>query len=256
MKNLHNDIRNLTNQYKFTRDYTLELVKDLTPEDMNIQSEPFVSPTKWHLAHTTWFFEKFILEKFKDKFKPFNETFNFLFNSYYHSVGLQVPQKRRGQMSRPSIKEILKYRKYVDEQIKEIFETHHSKDNNFIHFLNIGINHEQQHQELMLMDILNVFFHNPLKPKFTKTERKFKVIKENQNEWVKNTKSVKFKIGNESHNFCFDNELPLHKTIIKPFEINKKLVNNFEWKEFIYNDGYERPELWLSDGFEFIKKTL
>ena len=254
MKNFKNHNVDLTNRYKSIRDFTIDLVKTLTPEDMNIQSQSFVSPTKWHLAHTTWFFEKFILEKYKKNFKPYNKVFNFLFNSYYNSIGKQFPQKSRGQLSRPSIGEIFRYRTLIDEQIIEIIENN-KKNENLMYFLDIGINHEQQHQELILMDILNVFYHNPLKPKFSNINRKFEVIKKNSNSWTYNEKSLNFKIGCEDDGFCFDNELPVFETTIKPFKISKNLVNNLQWKEFIYDDGYKRPELWLSDGYDYIKKN-
>ena len=255
MKELKNKKEILINKYNYTRDYTISLTQNLTAEDMIIQSESFVSPTKWHLAHTTWFFEKFIIEKFKKKFRPFNKSYNFLFNSYYNLVGTQFPQKTRGQLSRPPIEEIFKYRKLVDEQINNICQTRILTNEDFIQLMNIGINHEQQHQELILMDILNVFFHNPLKPQYTKKRTKFNVVNRQSESWETYKQPINTKIGSENNSFCFDNELPVNKKVLKPFEINKNLVNNLQWKEFINDNGYNRPELWLSDGYSYIKEN-
>lgn len=219
---------------------------------MVIQSEIFVSPIKWHLAHTTWFFENFILRRIK-KYKLFDKSFNYIFNSYYYSVGKFNPKDMRGFLNRPKIKQIFKYRDYVEKNICDLF-LKDDLDKKKINLLLIGINHEQQHQELILMDILNIFYNNPLKPEFIKSKKNFR-SKKNIKLW-RNESKINFRYGGDPKNkFVYDNEKPNGYKVLYPYQIEVGFVSNNEWKEFIEYDGYNRPELWLSDGWDFIKKN-
>ena len=237
-------------EYTSTRSRTLKLVKNLTPEDMVIQTNEFVSPTKWHLGHTSWFFEKFILLPNLKGYKIFHENFNFVFNSYYNSAGYFNQRDKRGFLNRPSFEEVLNYRNYIDENINLLFKNNVNNSLKFL--LALGVNHEQQHQELILMDIKNVFYQNPLKPTYINSK-----IKNNEkyfrNEFILNN-SEKFKYGHSSESFCYDNETPSNFSTLEPFNI-KPFVTNLEWKEFIEDGGYKSHEFWLSDGWNFINKN-
>ncbi len=239
-----------TNEYLETRDLTLKLVENLQPEDMVIQTEDFVSPTKWHLGHTTWFFEKFILIPFKKGYRCFSEDFNFIFNSYYNSAGPFHSREKRGFLNRPLFKDVINYRKYVDDNLIELFSKEQPDSRMFL--MELGINHEQQHQELILMDIKNVFFSNPLKPKFCEPKL-IKTKKKNINNFVLNH-SENFEYGCRENTFFYDNEYPSNKCSLEPFKLYS-YVTNLEWKEFIKDGGYESHEYWLSDGWDFIKKN-
>ena len=169
----------ILDNFKSIRSRSLNLVSNLSPDDMNIQSDIFVSPTKWHLAHTTWFFEKIILRNFLKNYKPFNKKYDFIFNSYYQSLGKQFSRDKRGLLSRPDLEEVYKYRLSVDERVEELLTTK-SDDVRKINFLmKTGINHEQQHQELILMDIQYNFFQNPLMPKYSSHKDDKKLKKKN-----------------------------------------------------------------------------
>ena len=237
--------------YKAVRNKTLELVKSLNAEDMMVQANDYVSPIKWHLAHTTWFFEKFVLKK-KKKYKSFSKSFDFLFNSYYLGLGSFNEKKSRGLSSRPYLDEILEYRKYIDGQILDLFSMKNEIFLRFIYLIQLGINHEQQHQELILMDILNNFYNNPMKPSFMK-KKKLKKIKHKEVYWT-NSDTLTFKFGGDKRFFSYDNELPTGEVELHPFKLNVDFVTNKDWLDFIDNDGYDRPEFWLSDGWDFIKK--
>ena len=251
MKNFFKGYSSLVRSFLDVRKQTLKLTTNLNPEDMVIQTEKYVSPIKWHLAHTTWFFENFILNKIKG-YKVFDKSYDYIFNSYYYAVGKFNPKDMRGYLNRPEIKKIYQYRSYVEENICEFFEGSNVEEKSK-KLLILGINHEQQHQELILMDILNIFFNNPLKPSFAK-KKKIYSIKKNNKYW-KNESYKKFSYGeNLGDSFIYDNESPRGQTNLRPFQIEINFISNNEWKEFIINDGYKRPELWLSDGWDFIQK--
>ena len=241
----------LKNYFISVRQTTSDLINNLEFEDLVIQTENFVSPTKWHLAHTTWFFEEFILKKKSENYSIFNKNFNYVFNSYYNSIGDFNPKNKRGYLNRPLTKDILLYRTYVDEKMCELLEI--NKNDQDIEFLTkLGINHEQQHQELILMDIKNVFFNNPLKPSFCSIN---KLENEKKTTTTYNLNKIKsVNIGYQDDDFCFDNELPNFEISIEPFSLSS-LIKNSEWKIFIKEGGYENPQYWLSDGWDFIKKN-
>ncbi len=241
------------NKFSFCRSKTLELIKTLHEEDTVVQSENFVSPLKWHLGHTTWFFENFILLQYDKNYRVYSKSFSYIFNSYYNIFGDFNKQENRGLLNRPLLSEILEYRKNIDLKIIELFDKKSSdKDINFL--INLGINHEQQHQELILMDIKHIFFSNPLKPSYTQYKKDDNTFDlESKNEWsFKKGKSVI--IGADPDNFCFDNELPSFNTVIQPFILSEYITNG-DWLTFIEDGGYSNYEYWLSDGWDFINKN-
>ncbi len=243
-------ISSLEKELFTTRRITSSLISKLEFEDLVVQTENYVSPTKWHLAHTNWFFEEFILKKRMRNYSIFNKDFNYIFNSYYNSIGDFNPKNKRGFLNRPLTSEILEYRKYVDEKMSELLEINRN-DQGLEFLIQLGINHEQQHQELILMDIKNVFFNNPLKPSYN-SMNSLKNKKNTFTEYSLNrTKSVN--IGYSGSKFCYDNELPCFKASLEPFSLST-LVTNGEWKNFIEEEGYQNPKYWLSDGWDFVKK--
>ena len=238
-------------QFKQIRKQTLDLIRPLEIEDMVIQTDAFVSPIKWHLAHTTWFFENFVIIPNQRNYKVFDEKFSYIFNSYYHSLGSFNPSNKRGFLNRPTLREVLSYRKYVEDHVNNLIDK--KKDSEFKFVIELGLNHEQQHQELILMDVLNIFFNNPLKPAYQKKKNTSKNGRK-KNEWIMFDESI-HQYGAKVNAFCFDNEIPIGETLIKPFKVTRDFVNNKDWKEFIDDNGYNRTELWLSDGWDYIKKN-
>ncbi len=250
-----NNLNLLFEKFKCIRSRSMDIVKNLCPDDMNIQSEIFVSPTKWHLAHTTWFFEQIILKKFNKNFKSYKKDYDFIFNSYYQSLGKQFNREKRGLLSRPDIKEIIKYRTFVDKNIEDIFSKNITDPSQLVFFMETAINHEEQHQELILMDIQYNFFQNPLLPAYSNNFRG-KDKKETHKPFIfKKISSSVEQIGASKNEFCFDNEHPAFKKKINTFKIRTNTITNLEWKEFIQNGIYKKPQYWLSDGFDFILKN-
>ena len=246
---MENKISEISELFSNTRKQTLSLCDNLEPEDMVIQPSKNVSPIKWHLGHTTWFFEKFILTEMNENYKPFNKDYNYIFNSYYNSVGEFNPRNKRGALNRPLLKDIIKYRNYVTENILDFIKK--TKNNTISFLVELGSNHEQQHQELILMDIKNIFYNNPLMPAFNPIENTSK--KKSTNEFFSNS-TKKFTYGNDEDIFCYDNELPVAEKYLDPFKIYA-MVTNGEWKNFIDDGGYKNHEYWLSDGWDFVKNN-
>jgi ergothioneine biosynthesis protein EgtB len=213
---------------------------------------PEVSPTKWHLAHTTWFFETFLLKPHKIGYKEFNPHFSYLFNSYYNSIGDRHCRQNRGLLSRPTVQEIYDYRTYVDEQMTRLLmdgRTVHSR--NFASLLEIGHHHEQQHQELMLTDIKHVFWVNPLRPAYLERSA-CESTGTCASSWITVVGGL-LEIGHDGIGFAFDNETPRHQEYVAPFEIASRLVTNGQFKEFIRDGGYLKPEYWLSLGWATVQ---
>jgi len=233
----------ISNLFKKTRDRTYNLIKNLSSEDMNLQSMNDTSPVKWNLAHTTWFFEKFVLSKINPNYKFYNNKYNYLFNSYYVKAGPRYTRSLRNIISRPGIEEIINYRKSIDQRIIDLCQASNSR----LDMIEVGCHHEMQHQELMLMDLQHSFSFNPLEPKY---DSSFKEIKNERikQEWIIHERAIK-SVGTNEEKFSFDCERPEHEILILPFEISNKLVTNGEWIDFINNDGYNKSEYWLSDGF-------
>jgi ergothioneine biosynthesis protein EgtB len=238
----------LLGEYRRVRGDTEALVAPLSAEDQILQSMPDASPAKWHRAHTTWFFEAFVLKKFDADYAPYDERFNFLYNSYYEAMGARHPRPQRGLLSRPSVEEVGTYRRHVDGAIERLIEN--ARDNlrgELGSLLVLGCHHEQQHQELLLTDLLHGLAQNPTKPAYR--ERTAAAPSE-----ALPVRYVEFdgglvEVGYAGSSFHYDNEGPRHQTFLRPFALADRAVCNAEWINFIEDGGYGRVELWLADGW-------
>ncbi|KRD12965.1 sulfatase maturase [Flavobacterium sp. Root901] len=241
----------LLEQYKNIRAHSEEICRPLEIEDYVVQPIVDVSPPKWHLGHTTWFFETFILMPNFDGYKEYNSQYNFVFNSYYETVGARVVRTDRGNLSRPSVANVYSYRAYVDQQM-EVFLQEGNLDEKLLSLLELGLNHEQQHQELLYYDIKYILGHNPLFPAYS-TKAVFEK-KEIQNSGFISMKEGVYEIGFEGEGFSFDNESARHKTYLEAYEISSTLVNNSDYLCFIEDGGYSDFRYWHSDGWEWVKQ--
>lgn len=237
-----------------TRQRTETIVSPLKIEDFSAQPIVDVSPPKWHLAHTTWFFERFVLKQFKENYLEFHPQFEFLFNSYYESIGQRVERPKRGAMTRPTVEEVFAYRSYVTETVAELLKSNTS--NQLEELVLLGINHEQQHQELLLTDIKYILFQHPIYPVYSKEE----LINENKIEdfnqdWKKVNEGF-YEIGFKGEkDFCFDNEKGQHKVWLDEFSISNKLVTNAEYLEFVESGGYQNFKYWLQEGWSWVTEN-
>ena len=248
----------LLSKYQAIRSVTRSLAAPMSAEDQMIQSCPEASPMKWHQAHTTWFFETFILRPFLPDYKPFCEDFRRIFNSYYNSLGDAIPDKAsRSFLSRPTLDEVLAFRRYVDDAIETILAD--PGDGELERRIVLGLNHEQQHQELMLTDIKHALFSNPLRPAYCGTP----LTREQGSESPENTwhdfRGGLVEIGyspdlTNAMDFCFDNETPRHKVYLESFRISGRGVTCREYLNFMADDGYARPEFWLSEGWDAVRR--
>jgi ergothioneine biosynthesis protein EgtB len=237
----------LCDYYRRVRAASQALCQHLNAEDFVVQSMPDVSPTKWHLAHVTWFFERFVLEAFDERYRRFDEQYHYLFNSYYYTVGTMHARPQRGLLSRPSVADVFTFRQHVDEHMHALLEER-GDDPDIAQRVVLGLNHEQQHQELLLTDIKHVFSCNPTMPavnpalsgppRRTATALRFE-----------NGASGIIKIGAGGDGFVFDNETPRHALLLQEHRIATRLVTNSEYREFVRDGGYQAPALWLSDGW-------
>ncbi|AJD90385.1 hypothetical protein JMA_10680 [Jeotgalibacillus malaysiensis] len=243
--------KNIQQMFQDIRAYSEKLVAGMEIEDFILQADTFVSPTKWHLAHTTWFFEKFILTEFVDGYEPFNEQFFYLFNSYYETVGEFHPQSKRGLISRPTVKETLSYRSHVNEQVNQLLNTTDITDHLY-DLIEMGLQHEQQHQELILMDIKYNLSFNPLYPALFE-QKALQGGKAPELTFTPFEKGMT-KIGTDGEEFAFDNETPCHDAYLNGCQVANRPVTNREYLAFIEDGGYERAELWLSDGWQQVKQ--
>ena len=241
----------LENEYLQARANSIELIETLEPEDCVIQTIPEVSPTKWHLAHVTWFFERFCLMEHDDSYRPFNEDYLFLFNSYYHSVGKMHLRSARGLLSRPLLSEVLAYRNHVDSAMRAFIDQHHA-DPAVSFKVVLGVHHEQQHQELLLTDIKHVFFSNPLGPQFQTQSPNYKPV-EVAHEFI-DYSGGEAEVGAQEAGFCFDNETPRHRVLLNDYALGNRLVTNAEYREFMDAGGYRDSQLWLADGWAHINE--
>ncbi len=247
----------VASRFRATRQRTLALCEPLTPEDMMVQSSPEASPAKWHLAHTAWFFESFILREFLPGYRLFNADFSWLFNSYYRSFAAFPEKRLRSSFSRPALEEILRYRQHVDEAIGRLLEG--SPEPEVLRLIELGANHEEQHQELLLTDILNAFFTNPLRPAYAAGQPETKAGGSSRIAKAAHPSFVGFpggliEAGHSGEGFCFDNELPRHRVWLDPYALSARLVTNGEFAEFIADGGYRQPELWLSAGWDAVQQ--
>jgi ergothioneine biosynthesis protein EgtB len=215
---------------------------------MTVQTMPEVSPTKWHLAHVNWFFERFVLADHAAGFQPFDEAFDYLFNSYYYTAGDMHARPRRGLLSRPSVDRILDYRRHVDENMMRLLE---NPDKELSFLVTLGLHHEQQHQELMLMDIKHVFAQNPIRPAYG-SAKPSAGHGGGELDWHGFPGGIA-EIGFTGDGFCFDNETPRHRVLVEDFEIASRPVTNSEFHAFISDGGYETCDLWLSDGWATVQ---
>nr|WP_315087943.1 ergothioneine biosynthesis protein EgtB [uncultured Chryseobacterium sp.] len=244
--------KQLLENYRRIRARSIEICEPLETEDFVVQPVVDVSPPKWHLGHTTWFFETFILIPNLDGYEVFNPQYNFVFNSYYETIGARVIRTDRGNLSRPSVADILQYRKYVDEQM-ETFLLNNDLSDDLKKLFELGLNHEQQHQELLLTDIKYILGHNPLFPGYNEN---FPLEKsEPENFEMLSFKEGIYEIGFEGEGFCFDNELNRHKVYLNDFQISNRLVTNSEYLEFMNDGGYENFRHWHAEGWEWVKEN-
>jgi ergothioneine biosynthesis protein EgtB len=232
-----------------TRNLTLDLAAPLSDADSTIQPFPDASPAKWHLAHTTWFFETFVLRDHASGYAPFDERNAFLFNSYYEAEGPRHARPRRGMLSRPSLDEIRAYRAHVDEALERSLPSFSPAA---LDLIELGINHEQQHQELFLTDILATFAANPIEPRYGELPRPACFAVEPLS-WHRGREGV-VDIGASEIGFAFDSERPRHKVFLAPHSLANRRVTNGEWREFIEDGGYRTPTLWLSDGWAWVQQ--
>ncbi|MDB6121711.1 MAG: hypothetical protein JWQ71_704 [Pedosphaera sp.] len=243
----------LIDRYRTVRRFSGTICETLVPEDYVIQTMPEMSPTKWHLAHTSWFFETFVLKVHLAEYESLHPQYAFLFNSYYNAAGKMHARPQRGLISRPTVKETWEYRQYVDGMMEKLLE---SADDEKLKVLTpliiLGLNHEQQHQELMLTDIKHLFSMNPLRPAFRK-QKSFDGKGAIALEW-RNFEGGIYSIGYDGTGFHFDNEGPRHEVLLKAFSLGTRLVTNREFMEFMNDDGYARPEFWLSLGWNTINE--
>jgi ergothioneine biosynthesis protein EgtB len=238
----------LAEAYLSVRNETERRAAPLTPEDQLVQSMPDASPTKWHRAHTTWFFEQFLLGEYCPGYTPYHPDYAFLFNSYYVSAGPRHARHQRGHLTRPGADEVTAYRRHVDAAVVKFFhDTDEKMLAGLVPLLEVGFNHEQQHQELMLTDILHAFAQNPMPPAYDPAW-KFPASSRAGDEWAVLNEGI-HTIGHAGDSFHFDNEKPPHRALVGPVKLARNLVTNAEWLEFINDGGYRTPTLWLMDGF-------
>jgi len=241
----------LGTRFRLVRCASQALAEPLAPEDYVVQSMPDASPVKWHLAHTTWFFEEFVLQHAVPNYKFHDAQFRFLFNSYYNSVGPMHSRPQRGLLSRPTVEQVMEYRERIDERMTELLQRDDLPDA-LRDTVVLGLNHEQQHQELLLTDIKHLFSCNPLLPAYQRD-------KAAQPRTAPNLEFHRFdgglvEIGNTGEGFCFDNELPRHRTYTDAFSLANRAVTNGEYLEFVRAGGYEEAGHWLSDGWATVQR--
>ncbi|SDP99644.1 ergothioneine biosynthesis protein EgtB [Mucilaginibacter sp. OK268] len=240
---------NLVDCYKKVRQRTEYICSPLQTEDYVVQPVVDVSPPKWHIGHTTWFFETFILKPYFMGYQEFNPNYNYVFNSYYETVGNRVIRTDRGNLSRPTVNDIYQYRAYVDEAMERFLSVEPTAD--VKELLILGFNHEEQHQELLLTDIKYILGHNPLFPPYSSGYHSPKV-EAVETDFIKINEGI-YEIGFTGEGFCFDNELNRHKVYLNSYEINPNLVTNAEYLEFINSGGYHDFRHWHAEGWDWVK---
>ena len=232
------------------RAYSIELAAPLSEEDCQAQSMPEASPVKWHLAHSSWFFETFILERFEPDFKPFNPAFRILFNSYYNGIGEKFIRAQRGLLTRPTLQEVLSYRKNIDSRMLNLLQRA-PPAREVEALVTLGLQHEQQHQELIITDAKHLLAQNPLQPiyglDFDTSPPRLAGL-----EWLNFPAGI-VEIGHAGDGFCFDNETPRHRQFLEAFSLGSRLVTNLEFAAFVEDGGYKKPEYWLSEGWDWVQ---
>lgn len=236
--------------FKSIRQRTEELCAPLETEDYIPQPELFVSPPKWHLAHTTWFFEEMILAKYQKGYKRFHPDFSYLFNSYYNAIGERTARANRGAMTRPTVQQVYAYRDYVNRAMASCIEQ--CEDTHILDLIALGLNHEQQHQELLITDLKYTLSLNPIHPVYH-PEANYINDQNSEDGYLSISEGV-YAVGFQGEGFCFDNELHRHKVYLHAFKISKKLVTNGEFQMFMEAGGYEDHRLWLDEGWSWVQK--
>ncbi len=243
----------LAAHYDRVRSASLTLAARLSPEDCQVQSMPDASPTKWHLAHVTWFFETFVLERFEADFQPFDAQFRVLFNSYYHGIGEQHPRTARGLITRPDLARVLAYRAAVDGRMQALLQQHPAHAS-IDELATLGLHHEQQHQELLLTDIKHALSFNPTRPGYAQ-RWPMTAVQPQPLRWFPYAGGLVEHGHHAEHDgrFCFDNETPRHRVYLRPFELASRPVSHGDYLDFMQDGGYQRPELWLSLGWDWVR---
>jgi ergothioneine biosynthesis protein EgtB len=239
----------LPKAYLKVRAATEGLAAPLSAEDQTVQSMPDVSPTKWHRAHVTWFFETFVLSQHAPGYRPYDDAFAYIFNSYYEALGERHPRFERGLISRPGVAEVGRYREFVDEAMGSLLGAPLAPG--VAELVTLGLHHEQQHQELILMDIKHVLSRNPLQPAYLAPDDMGDDATPPKAGWIEHEGGV-VEIGHNGRGFGFDNEFPRHPVYLSPFALADRPVTCGEWMSFMEDDGYRRPEFWLSDGWAVV----
>ncbi len=241
-------------RYRAVRRRTEQLCAPLAVDDYQIQSVPEVSPPKWHLAHTTWFFETFLLRPLLPAYRPFHPRYEYLFNSYYETVGTFYPRAERGHLSRPTVEEVYRYRARVDECLGALVtEAPPDQYRELVFRITLGVNHEQQHQELLLMDVKRNFAASPLRPAYRTTPPAPAPARPAALTWLERPEGV-FEVGHAGDGFAFDNETPRHRVLLRPHRLASRAVTNGEYLEFVEAGGYREPRHWLADGWQVCRK--
>jgi ergothioneine biosynthesis protein EgtB len=249
-----NDREILLKRYLEVRQSMERLCQPLVTEDYVIQAMPDVSPPKWHLAHTSWFYETFILALAFPGYKSPDASYSYLFNSYYVAAGERHCRPKRGLLSRPTVEEVYRYRAYVDQQMRVLLGGLRGEElERWAPRVEIGLNHEQQHQELLLTDVKYNFSCNPLRPVYATTDYSSEMPTVARLRWISFLEDL-YWIGHEGQGFAFDNEFPRHRSFVERFELASRLVTNGEYLAFMADRGYERPELWLSMGWDTVQR--
>ena len=244
----------LVERYHQVRQFTEQLCQPLVTEDYVIQAIPDVSPPKWHLAHVSWFFETFILASASPAYRPFDASYAYLFNSYYVAAGARHCRPKRGLLSRPTVEEVYRYRAYVDQHMTGLLiDLQGEKFERWAPIIELGLHHEQQHQELLLTDVKYNFACNPLRPAYVIAESSKDTRAVAPIRWVGFGEGV-YWIGHDGQGFAFDNESPRHRSFVEPFELASRLITNGEYLAFMADGGYERPDLWLSMGWDVVQR--
>jgi ergothioneine biosynthesis protein EgtB len=243
----------LLDAYRHVRDETEHRAAPLSPEDQLVQSMPDASPAKWHRAHTTWFFEQFLLGKYVPGYKPYHPDYAYLFNSYYVSAGPRHARAQRGHLTRPGAEAVTAYRQHVDAAMAKFLGSASAEAlRDVAPLMEVGLNHEQQHQELMLTDILHAFAQNPIPPAYD-PDWKFPASRREGEDWVTLTEGI-HTVGHPNEAFHFDNEKPAHRALVGPVKLARNLITNREWLAFMQDGGYRTATLWLMDGFAAVER--
>jgi ergothioneine biosynthesis protein EgtB len=241
----------LARRYAQLRGQTVALAAPLSEADCQVQSMPDASPTKWHLAHVTWFFETFVLERFEPAFSPFDASYRVLFNSYYQGVGEQHPRPERGLITRPGLGEVLAYRRQVDERMSRLLDTL-GDEPTLIALVELGLQHEQQHQELLLTDIKHLLACNPTQPVYH-PQWPLQPVARVVDAWLP-FQGGQVEIGHDGKGFAFDNEAPRHAVLLRPYALANRLVTHGDWLDFIDDGGYGDPRWWLAAGWDWLRQ--